>query len=54
MSFVIKNLEGKNIRSPLLDKFHLNDMNFVRDDKRMIYNVMLDNGDPDNAHLDDF
>lgn len=53
MSFTIKNLEGKTVRSPLLDKFHVNDMNFVRDDKRMIYNVMIDNGDPANAHLDE-
>jgi 6-phosphofructokinase 1 len=53
MTFSIKNLEGKKFRSPLLDKFHHNNMNFVRDNKRMIYNVMLDNGDPDDAHLDE-
>ncbi|HPS59120.1 MAG TPA: ATP-dependent 6-phosphofructokinase [Spirochaetota bacterium] len=53
MSFTIKNLEGKSVKSPLLDKFHLNDMNFVRDDKRMIYNVMIDKGIPADMHLED-
>jgi len=42
MSFKIKNLEGRNIKSPLLVKFDVNNMNFVRDDKRMLYNVMID------------
>ena len=53
MSFTIKNLEGRTVKSPLLDKFHVNDMNFVRDDKRMIYNVMIDNGIPADTHLED-
>ncbi len=53
MSFTIKSLQGREIRSPLLDKFHLNDTNFVKDEKRMIYNVMIENNDPSNAHLDE-
>lgn len=53
MSFFIKNLEGDKIKSPLLEKFKINDMNFVRDNKRMLYNVMIENGDPANAELND-
>jgi 6-phosphofructokinase 1 len=50
MPFIIKTLGEGKIKSPLLDKFKLNDMNFVRDEKRMLYNVMLDNGD--NCRID--
>ncbi len=49
MSFTIKNLEGRQLKSPLLDKFNINEMNFVRDNKRMIYNVMIDNNDPSRS-----
>lgn len=45
MPFNIKTLGEPKIKSPLLEKFKLNDMNFVRDEKRMLYNVMLENGD---------
>lgn len=50
MPFIIKTLGEGKIISPLREKFKLNDMNFVRDEKRMLYNVMLDNGD--NCRID--
>ncbi len=45
MPFMIKNLGERKIISPLLEKFKLNAMNFVRDEKRMLFNVMLEKGD---------
>jgi len=42
MAYTIKKLGECKIKSPLLEKFKLNDMNFVRDEKRMLYNVMLE------------
>ena len=45
MPFTIKKLGEAQIKSPLLEKFKLNEMNFVRDSKRMLYNVMLENED---------
>ena len=50
MPFTINKLGDCKIKSPLLEKFKLNNMNFVRDSKRMLYNVMLDN---DNAEIID-
>lgn len=50
MPFTINKLGDCRIKSPLLEKFKLNNMNFVRDSKRMLYNVMLDN---DNAEIID-
>lgn len=52
MPFTIKRLGTPEKKSPLLDKFILNDMNFVRDDKRMLYNVMLEQND--SEHTVDF
>lgn len=46
MPLTIQQLGERKIKSPLLEKFHLNDMNFVRDDKRMLYNVMMENRNP--------
>lgn len=45
MPLTINQLGERKIKSPLLDKFNLNDMNFVKDEKRMLYNVMLLNRD---------
>jgi len=45
MPLTIKQIGERKIKSPLIDKFHLNDMNFVKDEKRMLYNVMLVNQD---------
>lgn len=45
MPLTIKQIGERKIKSPLIDKFNLNDMNFVKDEKRMLYNVMLVNQD---------
>lgn len=45
MPLTIKHLGERKIKSPLLETLNLNDMNFVRDEKRMLYNVMLENRD---------
>ncbi len=52
MPFVIKNLGERKIISPLLEKFKLNAMNFVRDEKRMLFNVMLESGDTSKIDVD--
>ncbi|HOK92946.1 MAG TPA: ATP-dependent 6-phosphofructokinase [Spirochaetota bacterium] len=46
MPLTIKELGERKVRSPLYDKFHLNELNFVKDSKRMLYNVMVEDGDP--------
>ncbi len=46
MPLTIQQLGERKIKSPLLEKFNLNDMNFVRDEKRMLYNVMMENREP--------
>lgn len=45
MPLTINQLGERKIKSPLLETFKLNDMNFVRDERRMLYNVMLENQD---------
>ncbi len=45
MPLTIMQLGERKIKSPLLETFKLNDMNFVRDERRMLYNVMLENQD---------
>lgn len=45
MPLTIKQLGERQFKSPLLEKQNLNDMNFVRDERRMLYNVMLENRD---------
>ncbi|HOP30515.1 MAG TPA: ATP-dependent 6-phosphofructokinase [Spirochaetota bacterium] len=45
MPLTITQIGERKIKSPLIDKFNLNDMNFVKDEKRMLYNVMLLNQD---------
>jgi len=52
MPFNIKTLGDCKIKTPLLEKFKLNDMNFVRDSKRMLYNVMLENNTISSAATD--
>ncbi|HNX22904.1 MAG TPA: ATP-dependent 6-phosphofructokinase [Spirochaetota bacterium] len=52
MSYTIKKLGESRLKSPLLEKFKLNDMNFVRDEKRMLYNVMLEKEDPTKIDVD--
>jgi len=52
MPFIIKKLGETKIKSPLLEKFKLNAMNFVRDEKRMLFNVMLENGDRSKIDVD--
>ena len=52
MAYTVKKLGECKIKSPLLEKFQLNDMNFVRDNRRMFYNVMLENGDASSVDMD--
>jgi len=52
MSYSIKQLGESKIKSPLLEKFKLNDMNFVRDSKRMLYNVMLEKEDASSIDIE--
>lgn len=52
MPFTIKYLGECRIKSPLVDKFELNNMNFVRDDKRMLYNVMLESSRSEKIDTD--
>jgi 6-phosphofructokinase 1 len=42
MNFNIKTLGEYRVESPLLKKIEVSDVNFVKDSKRMIYNVMID------------
>jgi len=44
MGFNIKSLGECRVKSPLLNKIEGNDLNFVNDSKRMIYNVMIEEG----------
>jgi 6-phosphofructokinase 1 len=46
MPFTIKKLGDGKIISPLREKFKLNDTTFVRDNKRMLYDVMLAGNGP--------
>ena len=50
MPFTIKQLGERRFTSPLIEKFQLNNMNFVKDEKRMLYNVML--MDMDSSTID--
>jgi len=52
MPFYIKKLGECGIKSPLLEKFKLHNMNFVSDAKRMLYNVMLENEDASSIDVD--
>lgn len=52
MPFTIKKLGEGKFKSPLLETFQLNDMNFVKDSKRMFYNVMLENGDASSVDME--
>jgi 6-phosphofructokinase 1 len=52
MPLTITQIGERKIKSPLIDKFHLNDMNFVKDEKRMLYNVMLVNQDASTIDSD--
>ncbi len=52
MPFKIKKLGEAKVKSPLLEKFKLNDMNFVRDAKRMLYNVMLETDSPSTVDVE--
>ena len=51
MPFTIKTIGEPKFRSPLLDKFKHNDMNFADDHRRMFYNVMLEDFKPDTIDL---
>jgi 6-phosphofructokinase 1 len=51
MSFIIERLGESIFRSPLLDKFRLDDTSFANDNRRMFYNVMLEDFKADTIDL---
>jgi 6-phosphofructokinase 1 len=52
MPYNVKKLGECKIKSPLIEKFKLNEMNFVRDSKRMLFNVMLETEDISSIDVD--
>jgi len=52
MPYNVKTLGERKIKSPLIEKFKLNEMNFVRDNKRMLFNVMLETEDVSSVDID--
>jgi len=51
MSFTIKTIGEAKFKSPLLDKFKLDDANFADDARRMFYSVMLEDFRPETIDL---
>ncbi|MCL2156018.1 MAG: ATP-dependent 6-phosphofructokinase [Leptospirales bacterium] len=51
MPFTIKKIGEPKFKSPLSEKFRLDDTNFVNDDRRMFYNVMLEDFKPETIDL---